>query len=267
MISSSLGSSRKFHALLGKAGKLGEFAQALFPLIVTQTDDFGRLEGDAFTIKHKVFPTSPRPEEDFIKALEAMRDVGLIHLYQVNGVSYLSICNFDDHQSGLHKRTKSKFPEPPGSSRKVPEIPASRARAEEKRREHEEKRTEGNGREGSARARAEVPVGLNEHPAVVAYWERFRPEKLPALSVQDRIVFTVGEDLRGWSEALDFWETNNYRPESVGKILERYLEKHRVSVPQQHSGRDSPAYGYTMKEWQEKWDKEHGQTNADRTVH
>jgi dTDP-D-glucose 4,6-dehydratase len=65
MISKSLGSSRKFHAVRIKCGKLGDFAQALFPLIVVSCDDFGRLEGDAFTVKHKVFPISPYSEEEF----------------------------------------------------------------------------------------------------------------------------------------------------------------------------------------------------------
>ena len=60
MISRNLGSSRKFHAVNARCGQLGDFAQALFPLIVVNADDFGRLEGDAFTVKHKVFPVSPR---------------------------------------------------------------------------------------------------------------------------------------------------------------------------------------------------------------
>jgi len=34
MISRNLGSSRKFHAVNARCGKLGDFAQALFPLIV-----------------------------------------------------------------------------------------------------------------------------------------------------------------------------------------------------------------------------------------
>lgn len=138
MISSSLGSSRKFHALLGNSGKLGEFAQALFPLMVCQSDDFGRLEGDAFTIKHKVFPTSPRPERDFQKALEAMDRVGLIQLYIAEGITCIQILAFDDHQSGLHKRTKSKFPEPPGNSRKFPEIPSEQNRTEQNRNRREQ---------------------------------------------------------------------------------------------------------------------------------
>jgi hypothetical protein len=141
MISRNLGSSRKFHAVNAKCGKLGDFAQALFPLIVVNADDFGRLEGDAFTIKHKVFPVSPRTEDDFETVLQAMCEVGLIRFYEVAGDRYLQIVNFDREQPGLHKRTKSDFPDPsddfgkfpevPGNSQNFPEIPGSSGESRE----------------------------------------------------------------------------------------------------------------------------------------
>jgi len=67
MISRNLCSSRKLHAVNARCGKLGDFAQALFPRIVLNADDFGRLEGDVFTVRHKIFPVSPRTGEDFGK--------------------------------------------------------------------------------------------------------------------------------------------------------------------------------------------------------
>lgn len=128
MISRNLGSSRKFHAVNARCGKLGDFAQALFPLIVVNADDFGRLEGDAFTVKHKVFPVSPRTEEDFETVLQAMNAVGLIRFYEVGGDRYLEIVNFDREQPGLHKRTKSDYPDPPPTREdfgKFPEVPGN----------------------------------------------------------------------------------------------------------------------------------------------
>jgi hypothetical protein len=116
LISRSLGSSRKFHALLQAGGKLGEFCQVLFPLIVANTDDFGRMPGDAFTVKNVVLPSSPRPERDFDKALDVIAGVGLTERYQAQGSIYLQVNQFDDHQPNLHKRTESRFPEFPGSS-------------------------------------------------------------------------------------------------------------------------------------------------------
>jgi len=118
LISKSLGSSRRFHAALQVGGKIGEFCQVLFPLIVANTDDFGRLPGDAFTIKSVVLPSSRRPESDFEKALDVLADVDLLQRYQVNDRIYLQVNEFDTHQPNLQKRTKSRFPEYPGISGK-----------------------------------------------------------------------------------------------------------------------------------------------------
>jgi hypothetical protein len=134
MISRNLGSSRKFHAVNARCGKLGDFAQAVFPLLVVNADDFGRLEGDAFTVKHKVFPVSPRSEDDFETVLQAMNDVGLIRFYQVGPDRYLEIANFDREQPGLHKRTKSDYPDPPPQQEsfgKFPEVPGSSGESRE----------------------------------------------------------------------------------------------------------------------------------------
>lgn len=113
LISRSLGSSRKFHALLRAGGKLGEFCQVLFPLIVANTDDYGRMPGDAFTVKNVVLPSSPRPERDFDRALAVLCDVHLIVRYVIDGVIYLQIHDFDDHQPGLHKSKVERFPSCP----------------------------------------------------------------------------------------------------------------------------------------------------------
>src|SRR5690242_8188982 len=102
LISRSLGSSRKFAALQKQAGKLGEFAQVLFPLLVSTSDDWGRQSGDAFTVKHAVFPTSPRREDEFVAALTAMHYVGLIRWYEADGGQVIQIVDFDVHQPNLH---------------------------------------------------------------------------------------------------------------------------------------------------------------------
>lgn len=116
LISKSLGSSRKFHALHGAVGKLAEFCQALYPLLISGSDDFGRMKADAFTVKHAVFPTSPRSVADFDKALVSLAKVRLLTLYSAEGETYLQINDFDMHQPNLHKRTVSLFPEPPPES-------------------------------------------------------------------------------------------------------------------------------------------------------
>ena len=105
--------------MLHAGGKIGEFCQVLFPLIVANTDDWGRMPADAFTVKNVVLPSSRRPERDFERALSIIDDVGLIDRYRVGEVIYLQVIQFDAHQPNLHKRLTSKFPESPGSSGKI----------------------------------------------------------------------------------------------------------------------------------------------------
>ncbi len=154
MISKSLSTSEKFASLTDAAGPLAEFCQLLYPLIVAHADDFGRLQGDTFTIKHMCFPSSPRSVDDFSAALAYLNHSGMIARYEVDGKRYLQIENFDQHQTGLYKRTASKFPEITGSSRKVTELPAQENLTEEKG-------TEGNKERAAASPRS-VPV---ENPA------------------------------------------------------------------------------------------------------
>jgi hypothetical protein len=82
-----------------------------------------------------VLPTSSRTEEDFSAALTTLREVGLIDWYDSSEGQVIEITDFDLHQTGLHKRTASKFPG------KFPELPESTALTELNRTELN--RTEG----------------------------------------------------------------------------------------------------------------------------
>lgn len=135
MISKSLSTSERFASLVEVAGGLAEFCQALYPLVVAHSDDFGRLQGDAFTVKHMCFPASPRSLEDFSTALRLLDAVGLTFWYGVAGKRYLQIAQFETHQQGLHRRTRSAFPRVPGSSGNDEEMPGQLKGREEKRTE------------------------------------------------------------------------------------------------------------------------------------
>lgn len=141
LISRSLGSSRRYAALQKQAGKLGEFAQSLYPLLVANADDFGRQSGDAFTVKHAVFPSSVRREEDFDAALNAMHHVGLIQLYETHGVQVIQIVGFDEHQPGLSRRTQSRFSESPVNFTATPGISLLTEQNRTEPKGTEEKRT------------------------------------------------------------------------------------------------------------------------------
>jgi hypothetical protein len=152
MISKSLSTSEKRAALHHVAGKLAEFCQAIYPLLIAHADDFGRLAGDVFTIKHLIDPTSPRKLVEFEAALMALHNVGLITWYQADegsggyGKWFVAIRSFAAHQTlkGHDKDGRtSSFPPPPEnpndfdvSAQKCPKSPKSALR--------EEKRTEEN---------------------------------------------------------------------------------------------------------------------------
>lgn len=135
MISNSLSTSEKFAALVSATPSLFEFCHALYPLLVCHTDDFGRLQGDAFTVKAKCYPATPRPLADVEQGLQQLDAVGLIAWYCVSGKRFIQIVEFEKHQQGLHKRTRSQFPRIPGSSGKDEELPGQLKGTEEKRTE------------------------------------------------------------------------------------------------------------------------------------
>jgi len=167
MLTKSLSTSQRWARLHGEAGKLAEFCQVLFALLVAHADDFGRLAGDVFTVKFAVVPTSPRKESEVQAALTALHNVGLIEWYGVDGCKCIQINDFDRHQSGLHKRTASQFPEPSGKFREIPS---------------EEKGTEQN----RTKTKGVVPTGFeafwNVFPSKVGKakalesWQRINPD-------------------------------------------------------------------------------------------
>jgi hypothetical protein len=155
MISKSLSTSEKFAALYPLAEDFAEFCQLLYVMLIPHSDDFGREQGEVQTVKLLVLPGNPRPLEDFERALDYLDTVGLVRWYTAHGHKYLQIVDFEGHQTGLHKRTASKFPEVVGSTRP-----------------REEKRTELNRTKEGARTGPPFDVWLRE--LVEAYPEQGR---------------------------------------------------------------------------------------------
>jgi len=156
MLSKALSTSEKFGALGMIAGPLVEFCHALYPLLIPHTDDFGRLQGDPFTVKHQCYPASVRSLDDFAAALGYLHKVELIAWYAVAGKRFIQVTNFGPHQCGLHKRTKSHFPEFPGISGNFREFPS------------EEKGTELKGTEGKRTEEEQRPATQKPLPTRIA---------------------------------------------------------------------------------------------------
>lgn len=118
LIAKSLSTSEKRARLQFEAGPLAEFCQALYPLIIAHSDDFGRLDGSVFHVKHAIEPTSPRSVEEFTTALLALDRVRLVDWYVVDSKLYLQVIDFKRHQPGLKQRN-SKLPEFSNLARRV----------------------------------------------------------------------------------------------------------------------------------------------------
>jgi hypothetical protein len=73
-----------------------------------------------------------------------------------------------------------------------------------------------------------------EHPAITAYRTTFgRSPTAPQIAA---IVQTV-TDIECWTRVLDDWQTNAWRAESVGKMLDRYQNRDAEDVHGPRSGR------------------------------
>ena len=191
----SLGNSRKFAAVPGTARSVpAEFIQCLYCLLIPHTDDYGRMSGDAFTVKHAVWSTSERPEADFEEALAALHRVGLVIHYQIAGEWYLQVVKFEDGQPGLRvdrRAAKSRFPDPPAEplnqSGKCREVPGSAGKEQETPGVpslREEKGREGKGRElnssgasapGEVTAPRPVPLTPKGHKSHAFCWRACVP--------------------------------------------------------------------------------------------
>jgi hypothetical protein len=68
---------------------------------------------------------------------------------------------------------------------------------------------------------AGASVSLSEHIAILMYHEKF--QLIPTDKQRESIISTV-QSFDTWRMVLEFWEVNNYRPQSVGRMLEKYLE-------------------------------------------
>ena len=135
MISKVISISKKFNIRVDD-----HFSRLLYVLLIPHSDDFGRLTGCPHKVKALIIPMMNDTWENVETALSKLHEAELILWYEVDGEKYIQLNNFEEHQQGLHKRTRSKFPEPPSNSRNFPEIPSEGKGTEGNR-------TEENGRE------------------------------------------------------------------------------------------------------------------------
>lgn len=167
MISKSISISEKVNLLPDI------FDMLLFTWLIPHTDDFGRLTGSPAKVKALVVPMLDKTIKDIESSLIRLHEAELILWYEIERDKYIEVIKSDKHQQGLHKRTKSKYPDPiPGSSGKFREIPGSSGKFQEippelnrtELNRTEEKGTEQNYDEVS------VPTFDNPHKTKILEW-------------------------------------------------------------------------------------------------
>lgn len=107
MISKSISISEKVNIRLPDI-----FDMVLYTWLIPHSDDFGRLYGSPAKIKALVVPMLDKSIKEVELSLQHIHDSELINWYEIDGDKYIQINNFEDYQTGLHKRTPSKFPSP-----------------------------------------------------------------------------------------------------------------------------------------------------------
>ena len=91
---------------------MSDFQFRLWAYLITYVDDFGRGSAEPDILKGFVFPRRKCVTEASIKAaLTDLANMGLIHLYVVDGDSYLCLRNWEKHQKP--RAATSKYPAPP----------------------------------------------------------------------------------------------------------------------------------------------------------
>jgi len=106
MLSKTISTSRKVN-------RLPDRAALLYTWMIPHTDDYGRMEGDAKSIKAKVVPMRDSEIMDVEKDLEVLREANLITRYSIKGEDYLEINFFDEFQTFRSDRPRrALYPKP-----------------------------------------------------------------------------------------------------------------------------------------------------------
>ena len=93
---------------------LTDFEERLFWRLLTVVDDFGRFDANPQVVRSLCFPLNPgkRALANVRKCLQKLSNSFTLLLYQINGVEYGQLVNFEEYQ-GKPRAKVSKFPDPP----------------------------------------------------------------------------------------------------------------------------------------------------------
>ena len=119
----------------------------------------------------------------------------------------------ENSQAGKAKQSSSLDGNRHGTVKEPSSEPSESAREAETRKE------DGGAREESSSYRDDY----RDHPAVEAHKEFFGGVSLRQ-GQREKIVRVVGEEIEEWTDTLEFWQLNGYRPRSIGKQLNKFQQ-------------------------------------------
>ena len=94
--------------------RCGLLANALWPRLIAQADDQGRLHGDASDIRLLCLPRLSVSDEQVDGALEELANVRSVRRYRRGGEPYLQLLDWWQYQSHQRRAYSSRYPAPPG---------------------------------------------------------------------------------------------------------------------------------------------------------
>ncbi len=97
-------------------GRVSREARLCFILLWTIADDAGRLRGNSRMLASLLYPYDDDAKNHIEKWLTQLSSEGCIARYEVDGTSYLQVCNWGSHQK-IDKPSASKLPGPEDASR------------------------------------------------------------------------------------------------------------------------------------------------------
>lgn len=100
--------------------KLTWFEEAFFYRLLTQADDYGRVDARAAVLKGRMYPIADVTEKQIEEAVKKLRTVGLVQTYKVKGKPILQFVTWAQHQQIRAK--KSKYPGPEEADDRQPDL-------------------------------------------------------------------------------------------------------------------------------------------------
>lgn len=110
-ISRSVGHSREIAALPDHLTRM------IFAFILPYLDVEGRIDADPVFLNGYCLSRLQIPQKELERALVAMHEVGLIELYEEEGLPFIQYMNFEKHQQGLRKDREDASTLPPPTGR------------------------------------------------------------------------------------------------------------------------------------------------------